>query len=201
MDRGGPRNSQRTHSQSGCNNEPEQPAVEHLDVPAEASPTPSRLAGPCQRRPPIPCKLSGATPTAAGAKLHNPLQQLLGILILGDSMLPKLKQLSIKGPSGMSYVHLALLVGSRWRHPLGDFVRIESVEVNYSGPCTHAKSSMTQIPAHTESRESGWALALLRQYRSEGLRVVGPPVDEDECIECIEEHGHHTFQTRVFYRR
>ncbi|KZP02291.1 hypothetical protein FIBSPDRAFT_970186 [Athelia psychrophila] len=47
---------------------------------------------------------------------------------------------------------------------------------------------MTQIPARTESRESGWALALLRHYRSEGLRVVGPPVDEDECIECIEDH-------------
>ncbi|KZP08086.1 hypothetical protein FIBSPDRAFT_874830 [Athelia psychrophila] len=48
---------------------------------------------------------------------------------------------------------------------------------------------MAHIPAHIESRESGQALALLRLYRSEGLRVVGSLVDEDECIECIEEQG------------
>ncbi|KZP25650.1 hypothetical protein FIBSPDRAFT_855591 [Athelia psychrophila] len=52
---------------------------------------------------------------------------------------------------------------------------------------------MTQIPAHIESRESGRALALLRLYRSEGLRVVGSPVDDDECIECIEEQGYVAF--------
>ncbi|KZP08078.1 hypothetical protein FIBSPDRAFT_939154 [Athelia psychrophila] len=109
-------------------------------------------------------------------------------------ILPKLERFSITGPPQMSCVYLVIMVGSRWRHMVGSGpVRIQSVEVNYSEPCAHAKSSMTHIPAHIESRESGRALALLRQYRSEGLRVVGSPVDEDECIECIKELGYDAF--------
>ncbi|KZP25645.1 hypothetical protein FIBSPDRAFT_950063 [Athelia psychrophila] len=108
-------------------------------------------------------------------------------------ILPKLKRFSITGPPQMSCVYLALMVKSRWRRAAGGLVWIESVEINHSRPCAHAKSSMTQIPAHIESRESGRALALLRLYRSEGLRVVGSLVDEDECIECIDEQGYGAF--------
>ncbi|KZP08075.1 hypothetical protein FIBSPDRAFT_269787 [Athelia psychrophila] len=114
-------------------------------------------------------------------------------LLIPRWILPKLKRFSITGPPQMSCIYLALMVGSRWRPAAGDLVCIGSVEVNYSEPCAHAKSSITHIPAHIESRESGRALALLRQYRSEGLWVVGSPVDEGECIECIKMLGYNAF--------
>lgn len=106
-----------------------------------------------------------------------------------SSVLPKLKRFAITGPLRMSCVLLADMVMGRWRDDgvANDCARLESVEVNYPGPCAHAKSSLVRIPSYSRSTACARALAILRQYRNDGLRVVGPPVDEFECIECIEE--------------
>ncbi|KZP17516.1 hypothetical protein FIBSPDRAFT_28008 [Athelia psychrophila] len=72
----------------------------------------------------------------------------------------------------MSCVMLAKMVRRRWRnftYPRGGDigpVRLESVESVY---CVRAS---TGAPS---------------QYQTEGLRVVGLPIDEVECIECIEK--------------
>ncbi|KZP17514.1 hypothetical protein FIBSPDRAFT_864959 [Athelia psychrophila] len=104
-------------------------------------------------------------------------------------VVPKLKRFAITGPPRMSCVMLAGMVRRRWRDDVmvNGVVRLESVEVNYTGGCTHAKSSLGRIPAHSRSMTCARALALLRQYRNEGLRVVGQPVDEVECMKCLEE--------------
>ncbi|KZP25668.1 hypothetical protein FIBSPDRAFT_379343 [Athelia psychrophila] len=60
-------------------------------------------------------------------------------LLRPRSILPKLKRFSITGPPQMSCIYLALMVGSRWRHAAGGLMRIQSVEINYSRPCAHAK--------------------------------------------------------------
>lgn len=113
----------------------------------------------------------------------------------GD-MLPKLKRFSITGPHTMSCIWVAEMVMTRWRdvdkgaspgrrNPAGRPARLESVEVNYKEACGHAKSSLSPARNHTPAGER--ALARLRLYRSEGLRVVGNIVDEVECIECVDE--------------
>lgn len=90
----------------------------------------------------------------------------------------------------MSCILVTQMVMWRWRdvdEAAGAFVRLESIEFNYLGPCTHAKSCMIQIPSPVQSSACTRAMLLLRQYRSEGLRVMGPPIDDEACIECIEE--------------
>ncbi|KZP27520.1 hypothetical protein FIBSPDRAFT_928046 [Athelia psychrophila] len=106
-------------------------------------------------------------------------------------ILPKLKHLALTGPSDMNYIHVADMVRSRWRdYEKSDcgLERLESVEVNAATAmrsCTHARSSMV-ITRSCESPEAERALASLRLYRAEGLRVVAP-IEEAECVECWEE--------------
>ncbi|KZP13208.1 hypothetical protein FIBSPDRAFT_1049558 [Athelia psychrophila] len=106
-----------------------------------------------------------------------------------SSVLPKLKRFAITGPPRMSCVLVADMVMGRWRDDgvAKGCARLESVEVNYPGPCTHAKSSLGRTPSYSRSTACARALAILSRYRNDGLRVVGPPVDEYECIECIEK--------------
>ena len=104
-------------------------------------------------------------------------------------VLPKLKHFSITGPRDMSYCTLERMVASRWciaAQPAGGCTRLESVEVNWLGPCAHPKSSLTRLSDERLKAVGAETLARLRRYRSEGLRVVGPIDEADsECAECV----------------
>ena len=106
---------------------------------------------------------------------------------ISHGVLPRLKELVLKGRGAIQWEHLADMIGSRWRRVElagGGLERLEYLEINKKS-CTHARSA--RIPIRGHSIEDEIALARLRLYCDEGLRVSGNAIDGFECIECVEE--------------
>ena len=105
-------------------------------------------------------------------------------------VLPNLKRFAITGPQKMSWSVVEEMVTSRWRNvsqAVGEYVQLESVEVNWLGACAHPKSSLTRLSDSRLEAADASVLARLRLYQNEGLRLMGP-IDEvdSECAECIQ---------------
>ncbi|KAF7982276.1 hypothetical protein HWV62_29529 [Athelia sp. TMB] len=92
------------------------------------------------------------------------------------SFLPKLRHLVLSGPWSIDYSLVLDLVESRWRgiEQSEELTRLECIEINHK-PCAHGRHSLTPFRAASTSDER--ALAVLRLYRAEGLRVLGPAMD------------------------